>query len=232
MTDAATVRPKKRALIVEDDAALARVLRDNLEYEGFEVECATTGLQAMALAKSSHPDVVLLDVTLPDSSGFDLLEGIRHDGRTAIIMLTARSQKSDKLEGLIRGADDYVTKPFDLEELLARIHAVLRRSPSTLGHLVLGAVTIDFDHQVTTGPAGPIHLTRREFDLLRHLAERRGRIVHRDELLREVWGYADKPLTRSVDHAVARLRKKVEPDPHRPQFIHTVHGDGYCLTIP
>lgn len=231
MTDPATVRPKKRALIVEDDAALVRVLRDNLEYEGFEVQCATTGQQAMSLARSSHPDVVLLDVTLPDSSGFDLLDTIRQDGRTAVIVLTARSQKSDKLEGLVRGADDYVTKPFDLEELLARVHAVLRRSPSTLGRIVLGGVTVDFDQQVTTGPSGAIHLTRREFDLLRHLAERRGRIVHRDELLREVWGYADKPLTRSVDHAVARLRKKVEPDPHRPQFIHTVHGDGYCLTI-
>ena len=129
--DAAAVRPKKRALIVEDDAALVRVLRDNLEYEGFDVQCATTGQQAMSLARSSHPDVVLLDVTLPDSSGFDLLETIRHDGRTAIIMLTARSQKSDKLEGLIRGArfgsvgGEILERVLDLIEYYQRPYQIL-----------------------------------------------------------------------------------------------------------
>ena len=148
----------------------------------------------------------------------------------AVIFLTARGQKADKLRGLSLGADDYVTKPFDLEELLARVHAVLRRTRAEIDQLVLGSVTVDFQLQQATRNGRIIHLTHREMDLLRYLGERRDRIVHRDELLREVWGYQDAPLTRSVDSAIGRLRKKIEPEPHRPQFIHTVHGDGYCLT--
>jgi DNA-binding response OmpR family regulator len=221
---------KKRILVVEDDAALARVLRDNLGFDGFDVQCVGSGASALNAVKSFTPDLVVLDLMLPDASGFDLFGTLRQGGGTPIIILTARSQKVDKLRGLNLGADDYVTKPFDLEELLARVHAVLRRSRPLLDHLTLGVVAIDFRARHATKYDRILHLTYREFELLRYLADRQGRVVHRDELLREVWGYADMPTTRSVDHAIARLRKKIEANPHRPRFIHTVHGDGYCLT--
>jgi two-component system, OmpR family, response regulator VicR len=221
---------KKRILIVEDDTALTRVLRDNLAYEGFDVRCVGDGNLALDAVREFAPDLVVLDVMLPGTDGFELCGLVRQAGRTPVIMLTARSQKADKLKGLNLGADDYVTKPFDLEELLARVQAVLRRTRPLAERVVLGDVTIDFGSLVATSGRTVIHLTHREFDVLRYLAQRPERVVHRSELLREVWGYPDLPSTRSVDHAIARLRKKIERDPHRPRFIHTVHGDGYCLT--
>lgn len=220
----------KKILIVEDDAALGRVLRDNFVFDGFEVECVADGNEAIGRARAFGPDLVILDVMLPGRDGFELVGLLRHGGQTPVIMLTARSEKADKLRGLDLGADDYVTKPFDLEELLARVRAVLRRASPGLEQVVLGNVTIDFKAMQARRGRAVLHLTHREFELLRYLAERQTRVVHRDELLREVWGYPATPATRSVDHAVARLRKKIEPDPRRPHFIHTVHGDGYQLT--
>jgi DNA-binding response OmpR family regulator len=221
---------KKRILVVEDDAALARILRDNLTYCGFEVTSVSDGDGALAAARASSPDLVVLDIMLPGTSGFDLCGVLSQSGRTPLIILTARSQKADKLRGLNLGADDYITKPFDLEEFLARVQAVLRRARPAIERLTLGPVTIDFRSQQATRSGRPLHLTHREFELLQYLAERQERVVHRNELLREVWGYLDVPSTRSVDHAIARLRKKIETDAHHPRFIHTVHGDGYCLT--
>ena len=221
---------KKRILIVEDDASLARVLRDNLAFDGFEVSWAADGDAALDKARAVPPDLIVLDLMLPGVDGFDLCSLLRQGGHTPIIMLTARSQKADKLRGLNLGADDYITKPFDLEELLARLRAVLRRARPSVEALTLGDVTVDFRARQATTPGGPLHLTYREFELLQYLAERQERAVYRGELLREVWGYPNAPTTRSVDHAIARLRKKIEPDPHRPTFIHTVHGDGYYLT--
>lgn len=221
---------KKRILVIEDDAGLARVLRDNLGFDGFDVQCVDSGASALNALKSFTPHLIVLDLMLPDTNGFDLFGALRQGGRTPIIILTARGQKVDKLRGLNLGADDYVTKPFDLEEFLARIRVVLRRSRPILDHLTLGTVAIDFRERHVTKDGRTLHLTYREFELLQYLAERERRVVHRDELLREVWGYADMPTTRSVDHAIARLRKKIEVDAHRPRFIHTVHGDGYCLT--
>jgi DNA-binding response OmpR family regulator len=174
---------------------------------------------------------VLLDLTLPDFDGLDLCPVLRQAGKVPIIILSARGQKVDKLKGLKLGADDYITKPFDLQELLARISAVLRRSHPALERLMIGRLVIDFRSQRATSGQAPVHLTHREFELLRYLAERREKVVHREELLREVWGYLDTNVTtRSVDHAIVRLRKKIEPDPHHPEFIRTVHGDGYCLS--
>ncbi len=167
---------------------------------------------------------------LPGMGGFDLCSVLRQGGHTPIIILTARGQKADKVRGLNLGADDYVTKPFDLEEFLARVRAVLRRARPLVEELALGPVTIDFRARRATKDSRPLHLTYREFELLQYLAERQKHAVYRDELLREIWGYANAPTTRSVDHAIARLRKKIEPDPHHPTFIHTVHGDGYCLS--
>lgn len=221
-----------RILVVEDDAVLARVLRDNLRFEGYAVEHAAEGGRAVELARATGPDLILLDITLPDCDGFELFEVLRHAGPTPIIVLTARGQKSDKLRGLKLGADDYVTKPFDLEELLARIHAVLRRALPPAPGLALGDVVVDFAARTVTRAGKEVRLTDRELEILRYLAERRTRIVHRSELLRGVWGYADEPLTRSVDHAIARLRKKIEKDPRHPVYVLTVHGDGYRLALP
>ena len=178
---------RKRILIVEDDASLARVLRDNLVFDGFEVACAADGHTAVDAAQSSAPDLVILDASLPDCDGFDLVGLLRSLGQTAVIMLTARSEKADKLRGLNLGADDYVTKPFDLDELLARIHAVLRRATPDAAVLRSGR-----RHHRLPGHAGvsrpaALRLSHREFELLRYLAQHRGRVVFRAELLREVW---------------------------------------------
>lgn len=221
---------KKRILVVEDDAALSRVLRDNFLYEGYDVECVTDGDLVPARAKEFSPDLVVLDVMLPGTNGFDLCGALCQRRRVPVLILTARSQKADKLRGLNLGADDYITKPFDLEELLARVRAILRRSRPTMDKLVMGPITIDFLLRTARRGKVELHLTHREFELLQYLAERPGHVVHREELLRELWGYPEIPMTRSVDNAIARLRKKIEPDVHRPRFIHTIHGDGYSLT--
>ena len=220
----------KRILLVEDDTSLARVLRDNFVFEGFEVACAGTGDLAIATAREFAPDLVLLDIMLPGKSGFELCGLLRRGRRTPVVILTARAQKSDKLRGLRLGADDYVTKPFDIDELVARIRAVLRRARPTVERVSLGPVTIDFLKLRAWKGTQEIHLTHREFDLLHYLAERPGAVVQRDELLREVWGFPEAPSTRATDHAVVRIRKKIESDPSRPKYVHTVHGDGYCLT--
>jgi DNA-binding response OmpR family regulator len=221
---------KRRILIVEDNVGLASVLSDNLTLDGFEVKTVHDGDLAVSAAREFAPDLVLLDIMLPGKDGFELCALLRQAGRTPIVMLTARSQKADRIRGLTQGADDYVTKPFDLEELLARIHAVLRRARPDVERLTLGRVTVDFNSLKAWDGDTPIELTHREYELLRYLAERREGVVHRTQLLREVWGYASTPNTRSVDQAIVRLRKKIEPDPQHPTFIHTVHGDGYCLT--
>jgi DNA-binding response OmpR family regulator len=221
---------KKRILVVEDDTSLARVLRDNLTFDGFDVDWVSSGNAALKRVKAAAPDLVVLDIMLPDTNGFELCGLLRQGRQTPIIILTARGQKADKIRGLNLGADDYITKPFDLEEFLARVRAVLRRTRPAFDTLELGQVMIDFRAQHASKDGKSIRLTHREFELLQYLAERQEHVVHRNELLREVWGYPDVPSTRSVDHAIARLRKKIESDPHHPRFIHTVHGDGYCLT--
>ncbi len=221
---------KKRVLVVEDDPTLAMVLRDNLAMDGFEVAWTGDGHEAINKARAFSPHLVILDAMLPGRSGFDILGLLRQGGDTPVIMLTALGQRSDKLRGLGLGADDYVTKPFDLEELLARVHAVLRRASPELASIVLGDVTIDFHTMTARRGDVRLRLTRRQIEFLRYLAYRQAKVVYRDELLREVWGYPDVPNTRSVDNAVLRLRKRIEPDPRHPVYIHTVHGDGYYLT--
>ncbi len=221
----------KRVLIVEDDEVLAQVLHHNLVHAGLDVDCVGNAEDALHAAKRFRPDVVLLDLMLPGGNGLALCKIWSRERRFPVIMVTARDTKDDELQGFQAGADDYVTKPFDLERLVARIHAVIRRAGNSRDYLQLGNVTIDFDSLTAHPGAKPIELTHREFEILRYLADRPNTVVHRDELLREVWGYRDDPLTRSVDKAILRLRKKIEPDTHHPRFIHTAHGDGYCLTI-
>jgi two-component system response regulator VicR len=220
-----------RVLIVEDDEVLAQVVMHNLLHEGFHVRWANTGTAALREAKAFAPDVALLDVMLPEKSGLDLCAVWSTERRFPVIIMSARDRKDDELRGFRAGADDYITKPFDLERLLARIHAVLRRSRPSLTRLKLGGVTIDFGTLTAMAGDQPLDLSHREFEILRYLAERPNTVVHRDELLREVWGYPDDPMTRSVDKAILRLRKKIEPDPRRPTFIHTAHGDGYRLSV-
>jgi two-component system, OmpR family, response regulator VicR len=222
---------RQRILIVEDDRALARVLSDNLSFSGFDVEWVNDGGDVLNRVRSTSPDLVLLDVMLPGRDGFNLCGLIRQGGRTPVIMLTARDQKVDKLKGLELGADDYVTKPFDFEELQARIRAVLRRARRSAVRISIGDAVIDFVAFTATRGGLDLRLSRREFDLLSYLAEREGRIVQRDELLREIWGFPDEPATRAVDYAIRRLRRKLEEDPHNPRHIHTVHGNGYSLTL-
>lgn len=223
---------KKRVLIVEDDDALVQILSHNLVHEGFQVQCAADADQALSIVKSFVPDLVLLDLTLPGAkSGLDLCAAWRHEHQFPVIMLTARGRKADKLAGLRGGADDYVTKPFDLDELLARIDAVLRRARPSVERLEMGTLIVDFVKSTAQRGRESVQLTHREFSLLRYLAQRPNTIVHRDELLREVWGYPEDPLTRSVDKAINRLRIKVEHDPHHPVFILTAHGDGYSFSL-
>jgi DNA-binding response OmpR family regulator len=221
-----------RVLIVEDDEALARVISDNLRFEGYEVEATGDGNDAITRLRAFQPDIVLLDIMLPNRNGLDLCAVIRQGGRVPVIILSARSQKADKIKGLQLGADDYLAKPFDLDELLARMQAVLRRSRRLVERITLGAIVIDLATMKAADGNRDLHLTHREFEVLRYLAERQDRVVYRNELLRAIWGYLDVPMTtRSVDHAIARLRKKVELDPHHPRFIRTVHGDGYFLSV-
>ena len=222
---------RQRILIVEDDRALARVLSDNLSFSGFDVDWVDDGAEVLNKVRATSPDLVLLDVMLPGRDGFNLCGLIRQGGRTPVIMLTARDQKIDKLKGLELGADDYITKPFDFEELQARIRAVLRRARRSATRITIGDAVIDFVAFTATRGGLDLRLSRREFDLLGYLAEREGRIVQRDELLREIWGFPDEPATRAVDYAIRRLRRKLEADPHNPRHIHTVHGNGYSLTL-
>lgn len=221
---------KKRILVVEDDAGLARVLRDNLCSQGFDVDWVGDGDLVVSRAKDFAPDLVVLDVMLPGENGFELCAALKERSRAAVLMLTARSLRSDTLRGLNLGADDYITKPFDLQEFLARVRAILRRSGPSGDSLVMGNVNINFLLRTARRGGTELYLTHREYELLQYLSERTGRVVHRDDLLRNVWGYPDTPLTRSVDNAILRLRRKIEPDVHSPRFIHTVVGGGYTLT--
>ena len=220
---------KKKILVVEDDVALAMVLKDNLCFEGFDVECVANGNTALTRAAEFAPDMAVLDVTIPGIDGFEVCRILHHAG-IPVLFLTARSQKSDKVRGFSLGADDYLTKPFEVEEFLARVKVVLRHTRPNVNQLMLGAVLIDFSKRTARRGRKDLHLTHREFELLQYLGQREGRVVHRDELLRTLWGYPQIPFTRSVDNAIARLRKKIEPDVQHPRFIHTVHGDGYTLT--
>jgi len=222
---------QKRILLVEDEGGLVITLTDRLTREGYAVESAADGESGLARASGEAFDVLLLDLMLPRMSGFDVCRELRRRGiETPVIMLTARGQVVDKVVGLKLGADDYVTKPFEMAELLARIEAQLRRAPAVphpAEGYVFGDVRVDFRKAEAIRDGQPIELSAREFQLLRYFVEHRGATLSRDELLNEVWGYNAMPSTRTVDVHVAWLRQKVEPNPRHPQFILTIHGMGY-----
>ena len=176
------------------------------------------------------PDLVLLDVMLPDTSGFELCTAItKSASHTPVILLTARDQRHDLMRGFNVGADDYVTKPFHIDELLARIRAVLRRARPVRGRITLGPVTVDFKRMLATRHGVDLGLSSRELEIWQYLAEREGTVVSRRELLRELWGHPEAPFSRTIDVAIGRLRRKIELDPHSPRHLQTAHGDGYRL---
>ena len=221
----------KRILLVEDEPGLVMTLTDRLAREGYAVESSSDGESGLERAAAAPFDLVLLDVMLPRLSGFDVMRELRRRAiDTPVIMLTARGQVVDKVVGLKLGADDYVTKPFEMVELLARIEAKLRRAPAILhpaeGYQ-FGEIRMDFRKAEITKDGAPLDLSAREFQLLRYFIEHRGATISREELLNEVWGYNSMPSTRTVDVHVAWLRQKIEPNPRHPQYVLTVHGMGY-----
>jgi two-component system alkaline phosphatase synthesis response regulator PhoP len=223
----------ERILIVEDDPIFRSIIEDNLASEGYRVDTVADGAGALAYIRSVSPDLILLDLTLPDWDGLELCPLLRRSKNVSIIILSARSQKLDKLQGLRLGADDYIVKPTDMEELIARIKVVLRRTRPRVDRLQIGRIVVDFRTQRALCGRTTVRLTFHEFKLLEYLAQRPFQVVRREELLTEVWGYPNPSVaTRSVDQTIVRLRKKLEPDPHNPLFIHTAPGVGYCLRVP
>jgi two-component system alkaline phosphatase synthesis response regulator PhoP len=221
-----------KLLLVEDEAGLRLTLSDRLASEGYSVDTASDGESGLDRAARGEYDLVVLDVMLPRMNGFDVCRELRRRGvETPILMLTARGQVVDKVVGLKLGADDYLTKPFDAAELVARLEALLRRRPSAPrpggDAYRFGDVVVDFRRMEVTRSGHTVELSAREFRLLRHFIEHRGATLSRDELLADVWGYDDMPLTRTVDVHVAGLRQKIEANPKSPEYILTIHGLGY-----
>ncbi len=222
-----------RVLVVEDEAAILQGLRDNLEFEGYEVFTALDGVAGLEQIRKHDPHLIVLDLMLPRLSGYELCRKLRAEGvNTPILMLTARGEEADRVLGLDLGADDYVTKPFSVRELMARVRALLRRTATGSGlpnELEFDDVRVDFARYEATRAGRKVELTRKEFGLLRLLAAKEGAVVTRDELLEKVWGYDAMPTTRTVDNHLAALRAKLEKDPAEPQHLITVHGVGYKL---
>jgi DNA-binding response OmpR family regulator len=226
----------KRILVIEDNENLAYGIRNNLEIEGYDVTVAVDGESGLANARTMSPDLILLDLMLPDMDGFRVLRTLRQAGdRVPILILTARSIESDKVRGLKLGADDYVTKPFGIPELLARVEALLRRSqlaavaPDVKPIERFGHIRVDARRRSVVRKGQTVQLTPKEFDLLTALLRRHGAVASRRELLREVWGYSSAVTTRTLDTHVAELRRKLEDNPSAPAHILTVWKAGYRL---
>lgn len=222
-----------RILLVEDEKGLIITLTDRLRSEGYDVVSADDGKKGYELASANEFDLVILDVMLPKKNGYDVARDLRQAGiATPILMLTAKGETIDKVLGLKLGADDYLTKPFEVIELLARIEALLRRAPArsnghSSGAFCFGDVTIDFKRAEVYSDKNAVDLSAMEFKLLQYLIENRGIVHSRDQLLDAVWGYDAMPSTRTVDVHIAWLRQKLEKNPRHPQFIQTIHGLGY-----
>jgi DNA-binding response OmpR family regulator len=227
----------KRILIIEDDPAILRGLKDNLEFERYEVLEAVDGEQGYALIRERKPDLVILDLMLPRMSGYEVCRKVREEGvKAPILILTARGEEGDKVFGLNIGADDYMTKPFSVREILARIQAILRRTAnaktsSLPDEIRFGDVSVDFLRFEAHKDGRPLEMSRKEYGILRLLAARSGQVVTRDELLDEVWGYDRFPTTRTVDNHIALLRAKIEDDPAHPRRLLTFRGVGYKLVL-
>lgn len=218
-----------RILIVEDDSSIVFGLQKNLKFEGYEVLVAGDGESGLELAISGRPDLIILDIMLPKVNGFEICETLRRKGvDIPIIFLTAKGQESDKILGLDLGGDDYITKPFSLRELLARVKTVLRRVKGDATEPVhFGDVQVNFDSQTVTLRGEPVTLTSKEFDLLRFLVQSEGKVLPREVILDRVWGYDYYGTARTIDNFINRLRQKIEDDVESPRHIVTVRGVGY-----
>jgi two-component system alkaline phosphatase synthesis response regulator PhoP len=220
-----------KILIIEDEPDMVLGLKDNFEFEGYEVLTAADGAAGLERARTQKPDLVILDIMMPKLSGLEVCKTLRAEGFAApIIMLTARGQEIDKVVGLELGADDYVTKPFSIRELLARVRAILRRTDGTkkrLSRYRFADVELDFETYRAKKAGEPLDMSPREFELLRYLIERKGETVSRDRLLEDVWGYESYPSTRTVDTHIAKLRAKIGDSGSEPRHILTIHGMGY-----
>lgn len=222
-------------LVVEDEASMQLGLKDNLEFEGYQVDMASDGESGLRKIRSGGYQLIILDVMLPKLSGFDVCRHAREQGvQTPIILLTARGEEIDKVLGLELGADDYITKPFSVRELLARVKAILRRNiaavPADAG-VEIGRLLIHFDAFQATENGKEVKLSHKEFEILAYLYKHRNKVISRHDLLEQVWGYDEQITTRTVDNFISRLRQKVETNPNTPKIIRTVHGSGYRLIL-
>jgi DNA-binding response OmpR family regulator len=221
-----------RILLVEDNADLAYGLRNNLEIEGYEVEVAADGPAGLRRASELRPDIVILDLMLPGLDGFRVLKSMRAEGLSMpVLILTARDEETDKVRGLKLGADDYVTKPFSVLELLARVEALSRRNHSGATVQRIGDIAIDRRTRTVSRRGEAVELAPREFDLLAALADQHGAVVSRLDLMRRVWGWSDSVITRTIDTHIAELRRKLEDDPAKPRLILTVRKVGYRIVL-
>jgi DNA-binding response OmpR family regulator len=223
-------------LIVEDEPNMRLGLKDNLEFEGYTVDQAEDGAEGLEKILKNSYDLIIMDVMMPRMSGLDACRKAREGGIEApILLLTAKSEEVDKVIGLELGADDYVTKPFSLRELLARIKAILRRGAlrkepaSKNNEMKVGRLTVNFDTYTSNDEQGPVRMSHKEYAILQYLLSRKNETVSRYDLLEKVWGYEESPTTRTVDNFIVKLRQKVEADPNDPHIILTVHGTGYKL---
>jgi DNA-binding response OmpR family regulator len=220
-----------RILVIEDEPEMQVMLRDNLQYEGYDVLSAETGELGLELGLTQRPDLVLLDIMLPRMTGYSVCHRLRSAGfDSPIIMLTARNTETDRITGLDLGADDYIGKPFSVSELMARVRAHLRRrerQATAAARFVFGRISVDLTSGKVFRDLAPVELSSHESKLLLYLIRHEGKTLSRDQLLKDVWGYPEQPLTRTVDNFIARLRGKLEEQPHQPRHILTVHGIGY-----
>ena len=224
----------KQILIVEDEPNMRLGLKDNLEFEGYQVSLANDGSEGLEAIEKNNYDLILLDVMLPELSGFDVCKIAREKGiDTPIILLTAKGEEIDKVLGLELGADDYITKPFGLRELLARIKAVLRRRPTETRQVPkqvkIGKLEVNFSSYLASIDEQAVKMSHKEFEILKYLWEHRNDTVSRYQLLEDIWGYDEQPTTRTVDNFILKLRQKIEKNPEEPQIILTVHGIGYKM---
>jgi DNA-binding response OmpR family regulator len=228
----------KKILIVEDELGMVNGLKDNLEFEGFEADTAMDGTVGLQKILQNKYDLILLDVMLPGVSGFDICKNARKEGvNTPIILLTAKGEEIDKVLGLELGADDYITKPFSLRELLARIKAILRRPPigkegsDEPEFVSIGNISVNFKNYVAKRGKNEIKMSYKEFEILHYMYMNAGKIIQRDDLMSDVWSIDYEVTTRTIDNFILKLRQKIESDPNNPKIILTVHGVGYKMIL-
>lgn len=227
-----------KILAADDEPAMLMGLQDNLEFEGYTVETASNGEEALTKIAMQNYDLIILDIMMPKVSGLEVCKRMRKDGiNTPVIFLSAKGEEIDKVLGLELGADDYIVKPFSLRELIARVKALLRRSENqtqTAGSdaaVTIGRMKVNFTQYTASVKNKPVTISHKEFEMLKYLYVNRNAVISRDQILNDIWGYDEAPTTRTIDNFIVRLRQKIEEDPNHPKIILTVHGIGYKLVL-